>query len=182
MHGDSQVLILVRHAEAAAIGGAARFDEERPLTARGLEDATAVGKALVKLDHTVPSAIITSPFLRAVQTGRQLAQEYSPSVGCSINPLLAPGLDERKLLQELLALRRAGQHMLLLVGHQPDIGHFISYLIAGNVPASLALPPGTAVRMSLRVSGGRPEGILHWLMPPATARLLTSPPHPARLP
>jgi len=175
VHGDTLTVVFVRHAEAEHIGNRGLSDRDRPLTPKGREDATAVGRALAKLDHTRPSMILTSPLVRAVETGKHLAQAYGPDVRCTVSILLSPGIDERALLDELLRRGREGMQMVILVGHQPDIGNFISYLIAANMPASLALPPGTAARISLRATGGRPEGLLDWLMPPAAARSLVPP-------
>lgn len=174
MHGDPLILLLVRHAEAAGVGGAIRSDEERPLTARGIEDATAVGRALARLEHQEPM-IVTSPLLRAVQTGKHIEEGMGSVVHRSTSRFLAPGISERDVYHELGVLHKAGQQSVLLVGHQPDIGSFLSFLVCGGVPASVSMPPGTVARLSVKASGLHPEAVLHWLLPPSAARTFTNP-------
>ena len=171
MHSDTLTLILVRHGEAAAVGGAVTHDAERPLTARGAEDARAVGRMLVRLELT-PSLVLTSPLRRAVQTGEQIAAAFPAALRRSASRTLEPGFRNGELLEELLTLRRAGEETVVAVGHQPDLGNFIAYLIAGSAPPSVALSPGTAARLALRATGGRPEAVLQWLVPPAAAHAL----------
>ncbi len=179
--GDALVLTVVRHAEAAGISSGINSDSERPLTARGMTDALAIGRMIALLDHA-PTLVMTSPLLRAVQTGAAIAGSIDPSMVSSVNPSLAPGFEPRPFYEELLALRRSGQKSVLAVGHQPDLGEFISYVIAGHGTSSLGLVPGTAARLSIRFSGPHPEGILQWLLPPEAARAFLSvrPTAPAR--
>ena len=62
-------LYLVRHAEAAP----GEPDELRPLTEGGRGQARALGKRLVSED-AAPAVILTSPLLRARETGDELAR------------------------------------------------------------------------------------------------------------
>ena len=172
-HSDGLVLTMVRHAEAANISAGIDSDSERPLTARGMSDALAIGRIIALLDNP-PSMVITSPLLRAVQTGTAVAGNIDRSLLSSVSQDVAPGFEPRALLEQLLTLRRAGVKSLLAVGHQPDIGKFITYVIAGRGTSSLGLGPGTAARLSIRFTGAHPEGILHWLVPPDAARAFLS--------
>ena len=167
------MVTIVRHAEAASISSGKNSDAERPLTARGMADALAIGRMISLLDD-IPSLVMTSPLLRAVQTGGAIAQSINPSMTSSVNPILAPGVEPRQLVEELAALRRSGVKSLLAVAHQPDVGEFITYTITGRGTSSLGLPPGAAARLSLRISGAHPEGILQWLLPPDAARAFVS--------
>ncbi|MGA9117755.1 MAG: histidine phosphatase family protein [Bacteroidota bacterium] len=172
-HGDILTLTVVRHAEATSISHGINSDSERPVTGRGMADALAVGRMIALLDH-VPQLVITSPLLRAVQTGAAIAGSISQALTSSVSPILAPGFEPPALLEELLALRRTGIQSILAVAHQPDVGKFITHLIAGRGTTSLGLGPGTAARLSVRFSGVRPDGILQWFIPPETARALLS--------
>lgn len=167
------MLTVVRHAEAANISAGINSDSERPLTGRGMADAIAIGRVLALLNQQ-PTLIMTSPLLRAVQTGSAIAEALSPALTASVNPILAPGFEPRAFLEELLALQRSGTKSLLAVGHQPDLGKFITYVIAGRGTSSLGLVPGSASRLSIRFTGAHPEGILQWLVPPDAARALLS--------
>ncbi len=171
MHSDTVSLVLVRHGEAASVGGNVRSDAERPLTSRGMEDARAIGRALACLDPP-PGLILTSPLRRAVQTGELIAAALGDSTRRTISTSLEPGFRNSDLFEEILALRQAGEQSIAAVGHQPDLGNFIAFLISGSAPTSVALSPGTAARLSVRTTGGRPEAVLHWLLPPAAAHAL----------
>jgi phosphohistidine phosphatase len=182
MHTDTISLVLVRHAEAADVSSGAPHDGERPLTSRGSEDAKAIGRTLARIEHP-PALILTSSLLRAVQTGELIASAFAVPVRTAVSGALEPGFRNADLLEELLVLRRAGEQRIVAIGHQPDVGNFIGFLIAGSAPTSIALAPGTAVRLTLRATGGRPEAVLHWLMPPSAMHaLLSSPPLPAERP
>jgi phosphohistidine phosphatase len=64
-------LYVVRHgpAEDAATSGA---DSDRALTAAGRERVRAVARALIEIDE-VPRLVVSSPLVRAVQTGEIVA-------------------------------------------------------------------------------------------------------------
>ncbi len=173
LQADALVVTVVRHAEAANISSGMNSDSERPLTARGMTDALAIGRMIALLDHP-PTLVMTSPLLRAVQTGSAIAGGIERSIVSSVNPALTPGFEPLAFLEELIELRRSGVKSLLAVGHQPDLGEFITYVIAGGGTTSLGLVPGTAARLSIRFAGPRPEGILQWLLPPETARAFLS--------
>jgi phosphohistidine phosphatase len=172
-HGDILILTVVRHAEAASLSHGINSDADRPVTARGMTDAIAIGRMVALLDHP-PTMVMTSPLLRAVQTGEAIATNIDPSMTSSTDPALAPGFEPGDLLEELLSLRRTGIQSILIVAHQPDVGKFITHLIAGKGTTSLGVTPGTAARLSVRFSGARPEGLLQWLIPPETARAFLS--------
>ncbi|HEX9005793.1 MAG TPA: histidine phosphatase family protein [Bacteroidota bacterium] len=178
MHSDTVSLVLVRHGEAASVGGTVPNDAERPLTARGAEDAKAIGRLLARLDHS-PGLILTSSLRRAIQTGELIGTELGTAARRGISRNLDPGFRNTDLFEEVFALRQAGEQNVAMVGHQPDLGNFIAFLIAGSAPTSVALAPGTAARLSVRTTGGRPEAVLHWLMPATAAHaLLLAPSRP----
>ena len=67
-------LILIRHAEAAALGDATiTRDADRPLTETGRRQCEAMGRALKKLNVQL-DALVSSPLLRAKQTCESLIQ------------------------------------------------------------------------------------------------------------
>ena len=77
-------LYLVRHAEAAD----GDPDELRPLTAEGRETARALGERLAK-EGVQPDAVLTSPLLRARETGQALARPAG--IEAEPDERLAPG-------------------------------------------------------------------------------------------
>jgi phosphohistidine phosphatase len=116
-------LYLVRHAEAA--GG--EPDELRPLTAAGREQARALG-ARLRQEGVRPDAILTSPLLRARETGELLARELG--VPARPDERLAPGTTAGALTQ---ALGDSGG-TVVAVCHQPDCGQIASALAGGPEP------------------------------------------------
>ena len=77
-------LYLVRHAEAAP----GEPDELRQLTPEGREQARALGKRLFSED-AVPAVILTSPLLRARETGGEIARAFD--IESIPDERLAPG-------------------------------------------------------------------------------------------
>ncbi len=116
-------LYLVRHAKAAP----GEPDELRELTARGQDDARALGKQLAA-DGVRPDAILTSPLLRARQTADQLAR----ALGVEAEPdeRLAPGATPERLRE---AIEGRGE-TVLAIGHQPDWGRIAAALSGGPEP------------------------------------------------
>jgi phosphohistidine phosphatase len=123
---------LVRHAEAA--GG--EPDDLRPLTAAGREAAKALGARLAR-EGAHPSAVISSPLLRA----RETAVELCRALGCTPEPdeRLAPGATA-----ELLRAAVSGRgDEVVVVAHQPDCGYIAAEL--SGVPEPAFPPAGLAV-------------------------------------
>ncbi len=100
------MLWLLRHAEA--VDGLP--DDERPLSERGIRQAEAVGRALIRLGTRL-DACLTSPKLRALQTA-QLACEP-----LGLSPTVEPALSGEPF--DVAALT-AGFEDVLLVGHDPS--------------------------------------------------------------
>lgn len=110
-------VLLVRH--GAAVSALSRLlDEHRWLTPEGRETTRRVGKRLGELG-VVPTAIYTSPLVRAVQTADLLAAE----LGCArveTHPPLAADHGSTGQVLEVLARHGEGD-VLLLVTHEPKI-------------------------------------------------------------
>jgi phosphohistidine phosphatase len=125
-------LYLVRHAEAAQ----GEPDDLRPLTVAGREAARALGTRLAA-DGVRADAILTSPLLRARETGAELGR----ALGCEPEPdeRLAPGATAEDV-REAVSGRGAS---VVVVGHQPDCGEIAAELTGG--PAPSFPPAGFAV-------------------------------------
>jgi phosphohistidine phosphatase len=125
-------LYLVRHAEAAP----GEPDDLRPLTAAGREAARALGARLAA-EGIRPDAILTSPLLRARQTGAELAR----SLDCEPEPdeRLAPGASAEDVRDAVGGRGDA----VVVVCHQPDCGEIAAEL--SGAPAPAFPPAGLAV-------------------------------------
>ena len=100
-------LFLVRHAEAAP----GEPDDLRPLTPAGRAAARALGERLAP-EH--PTAVVSSPLLRARETAEQIARaaDLTPEA----DERLAPGASA----DDLRAAVADRGETVVAVGHQPD--------------------------------------------------------------
>ena len=114
------MLWLLRHGDAA--GGSP--DAERPLTAKGEEQSRAAGRALKRLG-VLPSACLTSPKVRAVDTARLACEELG------IEPQHEPKLAGGPFDPEALAAGLGDD--VLLVGHDPDFSSAVHSLTGAQV-------------------------------------------------
>jgi phosphohistidine phosphatase len=116
-------LYLVRHAEAAP----GEPDELRALTPEGRRQAQELGDRL-QADGVEPDAILTSPLLRARETGDALAE--ATGVGAQPDERLAPGATE----EDVRAAVAGRGETVVVVGHQPDCGRIAAALGGGEEP------------------------------------------------
>jgi len=128
-------LFLVRHAEA----GPGEPDDLRRLTSAGRTSARALGRRLAA-EGVRPDAILTSPLLRARETGEEIAR----ATGATVEPdeRLAPGAGA----DDVLAAVAGRGEAIVVVGHQPDCGRITAALGDGPAPA---FPPGAMVELTL---------------------------------
>jgi phosphohistidine phosphatase len=111
-------IYLCRHAKAAA----GEPDESRELTPEGLRQARALGERLAALPAP-PRLVLTSPLVRARQTGAELARATGATV--RVEQALAPGATAATLIEAL-----AGESgPVATVGHQPDCSEIALALI-----------------------------------------------------
>ena len=124
-------LYLVRHAEA----GPGEPDELRPLTAQGREQARALGERL-RAEDARPDTVLTSPLLRARETGSELARALDAAT--EPDDRLAPGAG----LDDVRAAVEGRGEQVVVVGHQPDCSEIAEALTGRAVafpPAGLAV-------------------------------------------
>jgi phosphohistidine phosphatase len=125
-------LFLVRHAEAAP----GDPDELRPLTSAGRTAARALGKQLARQR---PTAVISSPLLRARETAQLIAK--ASGLTAETDARLAPGADAGDLRE---AASGRGE-TVVAVAHQPDCGE-IALALTGR---EQKFPPGGVVEVEL---------------------------------
>jgi phosphohistidine phosphatase len=114
-------LFLVRHAEAAP----GSPDELRTLTAGGREQARLLGE---RLAAERPDVVLTSPLLRARETGDAIARASGAAL--RVDDRLVPGASAASLLE---ALEGAGE-TVVAIGHAPDCGKIAAKLTDGPEP------------------------------------------------
>lgn len=164
------ILYLIRHGEALPVGGHITRDADRPLSERGKMDAATLGKVLARIDPGI-TTMLCSPLTRAVQTGELCAAAFAPPVPVKPTDALLPGIRFDSLLQELAIAGREGR--IAVIGHQPDLSNFMSYLVA-DAATEIAMPPGAIARLTVHPTSTHPEAVLNWLLTPELVQILLS--------
>ena len=166
-----QVLI-IRHAPAEDRNEFARSgksDDLRPLSANGKKKMVDNVRGLQTTVTDIHS-ILTSPLIRAQQTADFLAEVY-PNSQREILPALAP-LGSPSEVLEYLQSHADTTHTIALVGHEPDLGELVTWLVSGHTDIWLPLKKGSAclLEFSDRVEAG--EAKFCWLLRPKQLRNL----------
>lgn len=158
-----KTLLLFRHADAASRRNYAT-DHERPLTARGRQDAQAMGRFLAAIDQ-VPDRTVTSTATRARQT---LAQ--ARTAGAWSHRMRAEDALYDASAQDVLAIVQRTEEeadALLLVGHNPTFTDVVIRLIGGG---NVRMATGTIARIDVPVDAWADvdfnRGRLRWLIGP----------------
>ncbi|MSO96409.1 MAG: histidine phosphatase family protein [Thermoleophilia bacterium] len=116
------LLYLCRHADASP----GEPDELRELTPVGIEQARALGARLAALPQP-PRLVVTSPLLRARQTGAELARATGAAI--RVEKALAPGATADALSEALAA----DDGPVAAVCHQPDCSE-MAWALTGRDP------------------------------------------------
>ncbi len=155
-------LYLMRHG-IAEDGEPGTQDSERRLTPEGKTRAAAILK-LARRTGVKPDLILSSPYLRALQTARIAQQELSVAESILEFPALVPYGSPEDTWKQLRDYAQFSS--LLLTGHEPQISHLIAYLL--NSPALLVeVKKAAIIRIDLVSTGATPRGVLRWMLVPA---------------
>jgi phosphohistidine phosphatase len=125
-------VILLRHAHAET-GKSGQADAERPLSARGIEEASAAGRWL-REQSVLPARVLCSPSVRTRQTLQTALGDVAAA-------------DEPRIYEasagELIALidDHADAPRLLLVGHNPGFETLVALLATGQSGDFRGVPP-----------------------------------------
>jgi len=150
-------LFLLRHAHAGNPDHWTGDEADRPLSARGKDQAKRLGKLLAE-HGVVPDTILSSPKLRAHQTANIVADALGVGVTCDAR--LAGEFD----LDALAGLMAGvGSGSLMVVGHDPDFSEMLATLVGA---AEMPMRKGAIARVDLAMPLGPGCGILRWLLPP----------------
>lgn len=117
----------------------------------------------MKARGTVPSVVVTSPLVRAVETAEMLAKVLTPGREFVVTERLA--LDELKP-RKLSKLVAECDGTPLLVGHMPDIGRYAAWLIGAD-EAGVDFDKAAVACVKCQNEIAKGAGVLEWLVPPA---------------
>ncbi len=155
-----QVYIL-RHgiAEDVKPGG---NDPDRALTNEGRKKLREVLRAAERAD-VVPSLIVTSPYLRAVQTAEVVIEVLGYANDLLRTEALIPSADPEDLWEEIRV--HQGVMQLMLVGHEPMLSQLVAFLL--NSPSLMVdVKKGALLRIDIDHFGAQPHGVLRWMVVP----------------
>ncbi len=132
-------------------------DDLRELTTKGRNQARTAGRFLKSIGAGV-EVVLSSPLPRALQTARLAAAELAEKPEVRVCESLACGARLGDFQSEIL---RSGCDVVLVVGHQPDLGELIHTLTGAHT----VLKKGALAR--IRCDAVEPgAGLLDWLAPP----------------
>ena len=164
-------LYLMRHATAVPQGtpGCVQ-DADRVLTAEGKAEATAVAQGLQRL-RIVPDLIVTSPYIRAIETAEQVRRLLQPKLSCRQLDELRSEADPRATSIALKTL--SAYEELLLVGHEPHLSAWVAELVSGHEPMRCQMKKAAVACVEIeRVPPPAGSGTLRWLMTPKQLALI----------
>jgi phosphohistidine phosphatase len=159
-------LYLVRHA-IAELRDAERWpvDGERPLTARGVRRFRRAARGVATLAPRV-ERVLSSPFVRAWDTALILKREagWPAPERCEVLQT-SPAAEVMQVVQ---ANRDAAS--LALVGHEPYLSAFGSYLLTGEESGARLLLRKGAIACFLLADDPDTRAELQWLLQPRALR------------
>ena len=157
-------LLIVRHGAAVERGTQGVSEEARPLTPEGEKKFRKAAQGLTRLLEP-PTAILTSPLVRARQTAALAAEAWSQPA-----PKTLDALAEGSVEDVLAAVARfPTAATVALFGHEPQVSALLARLLGTSDSERLAFKKGGAALVE--IEGGAVEvGRLVWFLPPGALR------------
>ena len=157
-HRDSVQLHLLRHAHAGEPTGWTGSDDERPLSAKGEEQAERLGRFLASVGFR-PDIIVSSPKIRAARTGEIVGKALGLEV--RLDERLGGSLDLVSIEAILFDLDEPLKP--ILVGHDPDFSDLAASLTGS---ATMTMRKGAFARIDVPRPLEAGGGTLRWLVSP----------------
>jgi phosphohistidine phosphatase len=157
-------LYIVRHAIAVQRGAPGYEDDsQRPLTEKGRTKMEKIVKRLHQLDIQL-DAILSSPYVRARATAEILASEFNLKDKTAFSDNLIPPGNFDQLIDEIN--EKYNVNSLALVGHEPMLSQFVSWLTTGDANARITLKKGGVCLLSAEDLYQDHRATLEWLLTP----------------
>ena len=158
-------LYIVRHAIAVEHGTQGYEDDsQRPLTDTGRKKMKKITKGLERLGVQL-DVILTSPYIRARDTAKILADRYDMTDRIYFSENLIPPGDFESLVFEIH--EKYDLANVALVGHEPMLSSLISWLTTGDTDARITLKKGGVAHLSSASLHQDGRATLEWLLTPA---------------
>jgi phosphohistidine phosphatase len=141
-------------------------DPERFLTDEGMEKTRQVAKGVAEIG-AVPDLMLSSPYLRAVQTAEIFASALEQNKQkIRKSDLLLPGADPMQLFRELAREKQASA--VFIFGHAPHLDDLIATAIGSKHHVTALKKAGVALVELRRMVP--PSGELIWIATPKMLR------------
>jgi phosphohistidine phosphatase len=141
-------------------------DPERPLTAKGVQKTRSAALGLRALGAK-PDVLITSPYVRAVQTAEIFAEALGfPPEKAGVSEALKPTGNPADVVKEISKLRAKE---VMCFGHAPHLDRMISQLAGARGVFTELKKVGVAC---FEHSAAQGRWVLVWILPPKILRQL----------
>ena len=177
-------LYIIRHAiseQRHIFAQTGQSDELRPITNRGAERMKGLLSFIKNNSKEQINNVLQSPLLRSQQTGT-LVKEFYPQARYMTTSLLRPSFSFKKLLEEIQQFEPTNNQSppsissdnpdnknknpktsLALIGHEPDLGQFISWLLFNQANNCFPLKKGGIAKLNIQKNG---QHYLKWILRP----------------
>ena len=155
-------LYLMRHGIAEE-QTSSQSDPARRLTEEGIERAKAV-LGLARQARVSPELILSSPYLRAMETARLAKEALAVKELIVEFPAIVPHGDPVHVWSELRAYSKYAS--LLLTGHEPLFSQLAAHLL-DSPSLRIEVKKASIIRIDFASLGSSPKGVLRWMMVPA---------------
>jgi phosphohistidine phosphatase len=157
-------LYLLRHA-IAEDRSASGQDADRKLTPEGVDKLRRVAK-FAAAAGVRPSLILSSPYVRAVETAGVAARALEYKGEIVTTERLTPDVSPADVWGEVRAHR--DEESIVLVGHEPLFSTLTSWLL-GSTRIAVDFRKAALVRIDFESLGAEPRGVLRWMITPKLA-------------
>jgi phosphohistidine phosphatase len=161
-------LYIVRHAIAEERRKKVYVNDDRPLTPIGIRTMQKNAKGIAKIISS-PAYIISSPLKRAYDTSKILASQFQKPPAITISDDLLPETSVETIIQ--LCRKYTNHEKIMLVGHEPILGKFISTILQHN-NQTLQLKKGSICGVEFNLEQPM-KSELFFYIPPRVLRLLS---------
>ncbi|HEX9562669.1 MAG TPA: histidine phosphatase family protein [Gemmatimonadaceae bacterium] len=156
-------LLVIRHAiamEREEWARTGRPDGDRPLTDAGRRRMRKNARGIQRFAPH-PDVIATSPFLRAADTARVVAELLGIARMETVEALL-PDRPPAELAQWLND--SAAAQTIAVVGHEPHLGALVTWLISGRETPAVEFKKGGACLLQLDQRAEAGTATMQWLL------------------
>ena len=157
-------LYLIRHSNAVEPGTPDYEDDsQRPLTEKGRDKMRKIASALDQLG-VQPDLILSSPFVRAMQTAEILAKVMKYKKEIAYSDSLMPLGNADTLIGEINEKYQADE--LILVGHEPSLSTLVGVLTGAGAEIAINFKNGGVCCLSVDDLHVERKAMLDWFLTP----------------